>query len=297
MREFPESYLGHEQTPHTVGAYCYAFTHPDGEKVCWTNFDRPLTLENLPGHLGLDDPQTFDPMQVKHAAVTQSDRFDSRGTTLTVASTDSRLRAYFLTTPAVKLTCHVIRIAGMAIPEGGTLDYATAGWIIESGVLSDFTFDSQHIGATITPEPMYIDRAIPRAYFERQCNWPLYGAGCGLNRDDWKFETTILAINRAQREVTCDGLRDGAAADFYSAGHLAHGPTGQRLTVATSWQDAGNTVLKLWHWHHGLTVADAVTLFAGCRHTTDDCKTKFGNQANFGGFPRVPNKNPAVNGV
>lgn len=36
----------------------------------------------------------------------------------------------------------------------------------------------------------------------------------------------------------------------------------------------------------------SATLYPGCKHTIDDCKNKFNNVANYGGFPWIPGKNP-----
>ncbi|MEW6169845.1 MAG: phage BR0599 family protein [Pseudomonadota bacterium] len=42
----------------------------------------------------------------------------------------------------------------------------------------------------------------------------------------------------------------------------------------------------------GLSVGATVVLYPGCDHTLSTCESKFGNSANFGGFPFIPTKNP-----
>jgi len=41
----------------------------------------------------------------------------------------------------------------------------------------------------------------------------------------------------------------------------------------------------------------SVTLYPGCSHTIADCRDKFNNLVNFGGFPWIPSKNPFNNSV
>ena len=39
-------------------------------------------------------------------------------------------------------------------------------------------------------------------------------------------------------------------------------------------------------------VGDTIYLYPGCDRTLATCTAKFGNSANFGGFPFIPTKNP-----
>lgn len=298
MREHPESYQGHSETPHATSAYCYIIGHADGTRVCVTGYDARIRLANLPAHLGVEDPQTFTPSGVRHGRIPSSDRFEKRTTSLMVASDDARLRKFFMFSAATRLTCAIIRVAGERLNDDAVIDYETDAIIADVGVLSDFSFEGAVIGATLVPEPHYVDNAIPRFFFCRQCNWRLYGPGCGLDKDDWKTETTILSINRAEREIVVAGRVTDQPDGYYDGGYFDHADSGQSVTIAWSRNEgASDTKLKLWNWHPDLGADDAVTLYAGCRHTTDDCTNKFANQANFGGFPFIPNRNPAVNGA
>lgn len=46
-----------------------------------------------------------------------------------------------------------------------------------------------------------------------------------------------------------------------------------------------------------LAVGDAVTLVAGCDHTTAVCDARFGNLDNYGGQPGIPQQNPFSTGI
>ena len=55
--------------------------------------------------------------------------------------------------------------------------------------------------------------------------------------------------------------------------------------------DTGSTLL-LSHAFYGLSVGDGVIAYPGCAQNRDDCKNKFDNLLNYGGFPWIPDKNP-----
>lgn len=42
----------------------------------------------------------------------------------------------------------------------------------------------------------------------------------------------------------------------------------------------------------GLQPGDLITAYPGCSRTREDCKNKFNNLSNFGGFPHMPGKSP-----
>ncbi len=44
-------------------------------------------------------------------------------------------------------------------------------------------------------------------------------------------------------------------------------------------------------------VGDAVTLIAGDQKTVAVCRDRFANVNHFGGFPRLPERNPLIQGV
>ena len=51
-------------------------------------------------------------------------------------------------------------------------------------------------------------------------------------------------------------------------------------------------VLQLMAPLTGLAPGAAVELVAGCDRTAATCQGRFGNIANFGGFPALPKRNP-----
>lgn len=292
----PAPYFGEEQAPHLSSAYAYVIEHEDGTQQFWTSYDQPIEITNLPANVVPAESATFLPSQIKHGSITTTDRFESpRATTLSIDSNDEKLRRFSTMAAAVKLRVWILRLSIESMPT--SLDFETNALIVEASIISKIAFNGTTVACELTPEPLFVDMSVPRFFAERSCNHPFCGPGCELSRDDWKFDTTILAVDPAARTLTVEGQKAGAAEDYFQAGHLYHDLSKMRLSIGWSAFDGSDTKLKLGYWHPELAVGQTLTAFAGCRHTVEDCTNKFANQANFGGFPYVPNRNPVTNGV
>lgn len=296
MPEQTNPFHAEEQSPDLTAAYAYVIGQPTGDSLFVTTWDVPIEIAGLPAFLGAADPQVFTPAQVRHGPITISDRFEQRATALTVSMENDELRRYFTTAAPARLEACIIRIVGANLRTTRALEYDQHCLIAERGVISSFTFKGMEIGAAITPEAFHEDRAVPRYYCQRQCNHALYGVGCGLVKDNFKFESSIVSINAPQKEIVILGQASGEPETRFNSGHLYHAPTGFNFTIAWSAWDGTDTKLKLVTWHPQLAALDDVTAYHGCRKTVADC-TLFGNVANFGGFSRVPASNPTLNGV
>lgn len=122
------------------------------------------------------------------------------------------------------------------------------------------------------------------AVIQRPCRHALYHGGCGLALAAWQTAASVTAI-------TVDGLTltvPGAAAQpngYYRAGVIEWNGIREMILTHT-----GST-LVLQSPLAGLTSAfaaggaQAVQIAPGCDLTRTTCADKFGNLANFGGFP------------
>lgn len=296
MPEIPLPAFGEEQAPHLAASYAYVIEEPGGSKMFLVGWSADVSIANLPAAFGAADPQTFTAAPIKHGPINSNDKFQSRSTSMSLPTNNDSMRRFFTTAAPVRLKVWIMRLVGDALRTDQVLDYERHAWIIESGVISQWSFQGIEIACTITPESFHSDRSIPRFYFERQCNHPLYGIGCGLDKTSFDWATDIVSVNSAQREIVVTGQAPGVPETRFGAGHFDHDATGLTFTIAWSAYDGGNTKFKLLTWHPDLAPGDTLTAYHGCRHTTEDCAL-FGNLANFGGFPRVPSSNPTLQGV
>jgi hypothetical protein len=277
--------------------YCYIIEHhEDGVRSYLTNWERPIKLKNLPARFAADAEQAFQRMPIAHSANNMSADFSQKTIDLMISTQDDRMRRYFATAPAVKVSIYIIRVnTEMLLEQDAVIDYAKQCLMVNSGVVGNITIQGQQIQATITPEPHLTNVGVPRYFFERTCNHVLYGSSCKANADTFKLTGTITATDRPNRSITVSV--QGPNADYLRNGYLLHVQTGLRIGINSATHVGTTSVLALRFWTPEFAIGNDVICFAGCRHTTDDCRSKFGNIANFGGFPYVPNKNPTLNGV
>ncbi len=129
-----------------------------------------------------------------------------------------------------------------------------------------------------------------RARFQRSCRHALYGRGCRLDPEDFATVGSCTAMSSTVLTVTEAGLQ----ADGYYVGGMLRAPDG---TLSYIIGHTGTTI-TLQRTSAGLRTAlegglpFSVTLYPGCGHNRDDCKNKFNNLLNYGGFDWIPTKNP-----
>lgn len=292
---------GSDNQNELTPAYLYILTRPeDGGLVHLTNWQKPLTVKNLPADLRTTDPTVFTPTQVKHSEIVLSSSFEGNPTQVSVGSNERLLRRYFLLAPTVKISCYIIRVSSPEVMKGGVIDYETHARILNSGIVGAVGFKDSVITATVTPEPFAGRLQIPRFHFSRTCNRVFGNAstGCPVNVESFSRTVEIFSTTRSQRIVTLDIPPPSGKADYFRGGYLRHIETGQIFGVnwCNSGGSGGRVRISLSTWSPILTTETLVKVYPGCRHTVEDC-TRYGNAPNFGGFPFVPNRNPTMQGV
>jgi uncharacterized phage protein (TIGR02218 family) len=129
---------------------------------------------------------------------------------------------------------------------------------------------------------------VPGLTVRTHCSHFLYDARCRVARAGFDHTTTVASVNGTDaRIITVAGV--GAFPDqYFKAGEIVRDSDGERRSII----DQVGAVLKVASAFRTLANPDVVTLYAGCDHTAATCETKFSNTVNFGGFPRMPKRNP-----
>lgn len=129
-------------------------------------------------------------------------------------------------------------------------------------------------------------RLIPSVLFESQCNWNLYGPGCGVDRSaGFTHSGTVDAVSG--RDV--DSAVFSAQVDgYFTSGWLQRDASSERRFIVRQ-VGARASVMNAFS---SLQAGDAITAFAGCDRTEAVCLAKFNNLARHLGFPRIPTRNP-----
>lgn len=292
---------GEDGRPSGKPIFCYAIRLLNGgtEAFYLTSFDQGIEIEDLPAEWGADDPQVFTPAQIGHGTVERMDGIDKVTFDMQVLlSAAQTLSRYTIFGAIPKIRIDVIRVMPGPLLAGEPAIYGRDTMTTQSGDIADFGVEGFLMKARCCPEPFMSGHQATRWRFTRTCNRVLYGPSCGVVRNDFRLVGNILALDYQKRViVVSDQFAGPHSEDFFRGGVMVHQPTGTNHSIFTSAHAAANTRIWLQQWNPDLQVGDVVSLFAGCRHTKDDCLTKFNNVANFGGFPDVPNVNPAIHGA
>lgn len=293
--DIPLSALANERSPSLISTYCYVIADDFGNSQFFSQWDAPIAMTNLPGYFNAGDPQVFLPSQIRHGTVEKTDHYEAKSSTLEVSSEDTLLRRFFTVASPLRLKAWIIRVLGAPTQDITAIDFAEHCWIVESGILSHYGFKGNVIAAKLTPEPFYVDKGVPRYYCQRTCQHQLYGAGCGLDKNDFKIETTIVSVNPSQREMIVTD--QDAAEGWLDQGHLFHVDSQLLYTIGWNRHEGADTKIKMVNWTDEFQPGNSLIAYAGCAKNVEVCTSKFDNVANFGGFPFVPNRNPSLNSV
>lgn len=138
--------------------------------------------------------------------------------------------------------------------------------------------------------PSILDAAlssqVPSAYLQRLCNHVLYDESCAVTRALFQHVTTV--VSQVGRILTVGSV---PATGTLKSGEAVLGNGERRTIIAQS-----TTTLTMLTAFRAVSGGQAITLFQGCDHTVQTCKTTFNNVPRFGGFPYLDWKNPFENG-
>jgi uncharacterized phage protein (TIGR02218 family) len=128
---------------------------------------------------------------------------------------------------------------------------------------------------------------VPSVSYHNPCNHVLYDARCKVVKLTFTARTTISSIS--VDGLTIGVVNDGFADNVLKAGTLLLLAKGERRLIQSNVANS----LGISYPFAAAAVDDAVELTAGCDHAYQgDCKNKFANTLNYGGFPYVPKDNP-----
>jgi hypothetical protein len=133
-----------------------------------------------------------------------------------------------------------------------------------------------------------------RQTFGPYCHKKLYSPRCGVPEANFTMDFTVFALSTTGFVVTA--LEFGSKANqYFRLGELYFPDLGAHALVV----DHTGTTVTMKTPILGLVVGTHGRAIAGCNHvwkladgSWGDCKARFNNLDNFGGWPFVPTKNP-----
>jgi len=141
-------------------------------------------------------------------------------------------------------------------------------------------------------------RAGVRAKYQRLCRHALYGRGCGLDIAlHWQSDViTSVAANAViipQAAEMPDGWFRGGVLRFGTELGFITNHAGATLTLSRPMPDLAAAIATPdLDPDTGEPLPVLADIAPGCDLRAATCAAKFGNLANFGGFPEIPGRNP-----
>jgi uncharacterized phage protein (TIGR02218 family) len=142
---------------------------------------------------------------------------------------------------------------------------------------------------TVNSDLVLLDIDMPRNVYQPTCLHTLYDSGCTLVKN--AFGTSGVAGAGSTASVV---NWSGASVNFQQGSITFTSGVNAGVTATVGSVAAGASLALLYPLESAPAPGDTFTVYYGCDHTPGTCQTKFGNLANFRGFPFVPPPQMAV---
>ncbi|HEY4124724.1 MAG TPA: DUF2163 domain-containing protein [Rhizomicrobium sp.] len=142
-----------------------------------------------------------------------------------------------------------------------------------------------------------LNQPVGRA-FGYSCDADLGDARCTIGLDDAAFTGNgVVATTSDNRRLTVSGL-ESFADGWFTNGKLTFtsgANAGRAMEVKRHGVSSLGVSIELWQaMSETIAISDAFAITAGCDKQFSTCKTKFGNAANFRGFPYMPGNDAVI---
>lgn len=125
---------------------------------------------------------------------------------------------------------------------------------------------------------------VTNVYYQVPCNHLLYGPRCAVNALIHRFVTTVQTYAGTAISV----IGEPTTPNDLAGGEIVNPRNGERRLILTN----NGSLLTIGYPFVDLQPGDEVHLFRGCDHSLEQCKAKFNNVINHGGFKYIPPDNP-----
>lgn len=248
-----------------VELYRFACGH---EQWCYTSAE-PISYQNT----------TYQPIAINRTAPTYSGDRGSAAIQIVLPYDNELARQFSLFVPAFTTWVTVFRIQR-------NHDEAVVYW---QGRIRAVTW--QNIRAELQCESLtgMMQRHGLRSSYQLNCNHMLYDRYCQLSREAFKISATVESVQ--DNIITFTDFKEKPD-DWFTAGFAVFRQHDYRMVI----NHQGNSITILLPFEN-LKPDNTIIAFAGCNRSFEQCKQKFNNTINFGGFPYIPTKNPFESGI
>ncbi len=246
----------------------------DGIDYYRTDDARPITIN---GHV-------FEPQQIERSALASSINLEDRSRfTITFPTTDplAAVLTGLIAPLAVQVWAWEVHLTD---PDQEPKQFY-------SGVVSDVSVsEAELVTLTFTPVTLsFVNAALPWPMYSRNCNHTFGDGRCGYNLEATAHTgPVVVGINLWTLEISAPVPGESE----YDGGTVENLRTGAKQQIV----NLDGVLLFTLGGFVNVQIGDALKFYKGCdKRIEGDC-AKYGNQARFGGFPHVPDKNPFLKG-
>lgn len=274
MRTLPEGLAEHLQGGATTLCHCWRLETRKGEVMGFTDHDRALTVDGT--HYEAD--AGFTATEIESSLGLSVDNLEASGALSSDRLSEARLAAGDF--------------------DDATIEVWRVNWqdvrqrvLLRKGNLGEVTRGRNFFSAELRGLAHVLNQPRGRL-FQYGCDATLGDARCGINLSLAAFTAkAVIAEALDRRSFTISGA-DSYAESWFDHGTLAFlsgANAGREGQIKFHRLRGAAVTLELWQ---ELSVApgvgDLLQLRAGCDKQFATCRAKFGNGANFRGFPHMP---------
>ncbi|KIZ34509.1 MULTISPECIES: DUF2163 domain-containing protein [Rhodopseudomonas] len=274
MRSIPAALQAKLDSGVTTLAQCWVLRRRDGAVLGFTDHDRDLAIGGVPCRAGTG-----------LTASEGAQRFDLSvdGSEISGALSDAALNEVDLAAGRYDAAMVETWLVDWSEP---ALQVLTA-----RGTLGEVRREGQAFTAELRGLADLLSQESGR-YYTASCGADLGDGSCRVNLANpaWRGSGVVTTALGASR-VAVSGL-GGFAADLFSGGRLSWtgGPNaGSAIEIKQHAIVGGEVRLSLWQaMAEPIAAGDQFVVTAGCDKRFATCRDRFGNGANFRGFPQIP---------
>jgi uncharacterized phage protein (TIGR02218 family) len=142
---------------------------------------------------------------------------------------------------------------------------------------------------TVNSDLVLLDIDMPRNVYQPTCLHTLYDTGCTLVKNAYGTAGTVGSGSTASVINW-----SGANLNFQQGSITFTSGVNVGVTATVGSVAAGASLVLIYPLQSVPAAGDGFTVYYGCDHTPGTCSGKFGNLANFRGFPYVPPPQTAI---
>lgn len=279
--DIPPALQAHLESRQTTVCWCWRIERKDGTVLGFTNHDLPLTF----GGVTYEASTGFLGTEIEAQMGMSVDNMDVYGAVDSTSISEVDIEAGKFDNASI--TIYLVNwsdVSQRVIMKTGSLGEVKRGKVMFQAEVRGLSSQLQQVKGRL---------------YEYACDALLGDSRCakaGLSGSTYTGTGTVVTTN-GYSSLTASGL------DAYSSSWFSHG----KITFTSGLNDTivrevkahfnldGVVTLTLWDpLPYELQPSDTFTVRAGCDKTFKMCKAKFGNSANFRGFPHIPGSNTVI---